>query len=136
MLIKTSPGWVSSHLFGEAGAVFRASPVASLLKGNDPRRDLPELWLRRAPWVKRNYLAFPGSTSPAGSGMPRTSLNPHLSLGMFQEFLVGLAADVPSAFIPGHRSHCKNLIIKKGTRKKTGKQGISVISILQQLATV
>lgn len=82
MLIKMSPRWVSSHLFGEAGAVFRACPVASLLKGNDPRRELPELRLRRAPWVKRNYLAFPGTTCPAGSGTPRTSSNPHLSLGM------------------------------------------------------
>lgn len=65
-----SSGQVSSHLFGEAGPVFRAHPVASLLQGRDAGRELPAPWPHWEPWVQRNYLAFPGTVLPASSGMP------------------------------------------------------------------
>lgn len=70
MLIKMPSGWVSSHLFGEVGAVFGARPVALLLQGSDAGRELPVPRPHRAPWVQRNYLAFPGTATPASSGMP------------------------------------------------------------------
>lgn len=136
MLIKMSSGGVRSHHFGEAGPVFRARPVASLLKGSDAGRMLPATCPHRAPWGQRNYLAFPGTTTPVSPGMPEDQPWSRLNLGMFWEHLMGLDADAPSASIPWHRSHCTNLIMKKGKRKKTRKQGTSVLSILQQLATV
>lgn len=119
MLIKMSPGWVSSHLFGEAGAVFRAHPVASLLKGNDPRRELPEL--RWAPWVKRNYLAFPGTASPAGSGMPRTSSNPHLSLGMISGVPCGSGCRCTICLHPWASLTLQKFNNKKRHKKENGK---------------
>lgn len=70
MLIKMSSGGVRSHHFGEAGPVFRARPVALLLKGSDAGRMLPATCPHRAPWGLRNYLAFPGTMTPVSPGMP------------------------------------------------------------------
>lgn len=56
--------------------------------------------------------------------------------GIFWELPVGLDGEAPSASIPGHRSRCKNWIMRKGKRRERGKQGIPVLPVLQQLAAV
>lgn len=109
MLIKISPGRVSSRLFGEAGAVFRARPVSSLLKGRDAGRGAPRATATSGTLGAEELFGISrdrGSCELRDAGGPAPV--PSSTGGTFWELLVGLAADAPSAFIPGHRSRCKN----------------------------
>lgn len=112
--IKTPPGWVKSPVW-RGWSWFRAHPAVA------------------DAGTEGELFAISRDAIP---GCQRSSPAPHRGLGMFWELLVALAAETPSASLPGHRSRRGNLIMRKGKRRETGKQGASVLPVLQQLAAV
>jgi len=126
---KLAPFWRGWSCFQGTSRSFAPAP-AMLAASSQRRGSVGHLGCGGMIWHFQGLLLL------RAEGCQRTSPGPRLHVGMLRGLLGGLAADASSAFIPGHRSHCKYLIMKRGKRKKTQKQGTSVLSILQQLATV